>query len=300
MTGASQFEKHVKILFDPLNSKSAHPALSAKGDLAKKLGALVGSARKKTDARCVVTPAITSLFATAAVEMWQRAIHSFLISSSATESSPMWASVTGYYASHYCFRGLAHLLGYFQLHRCKRIARVEITGGHYWCHIERKNGNDREHKFYWRTVKSHPAFENNPFFAIEKSKKDDDIALEKSKKDDDLADSAHRNIANYIDHINQFPKFRTLDEAYLVRRIEQLSEIELSSVPVPRLEHYPDLENVQLVAYHRIVMFRKYLDEILGGKNRFWSVHRNPSWCQSVVDFQVVEPRFLKAYSESK
>jgi hypothetical protein len=289
MIGTLSLEQHVKVLFDPLNRKSAHPALSARGDLAAKLGVLADKTLKKSNARYSVEPAITALYATAAVEMWQRAIHSFLISSSATQSSPMWASVTGYYASHYCFRGIAHLLGYFQLHRRKRIARVEISGGSYWCHIEKKNGNDREHKFYWRIVKSHPVFENNPFFA-----------LEKGKSDDDLADSAHRSIANYTDHLDQFPKFHTLDEGYLKRRIEQLSKIELSSVPAPRQEHYPDLENVQLIAYHRIVGFRKLLDEILSGKNRFWSVHRNPNWCEDIIDFQVVEPRFLGVYSESK
>lgn len=288
MTSALPLEQHVKVLFDPLNRKSARPALSAKGNLAAQLGPLVSRSGKKQSVRYTVTPAVTALYATAAVEMWQRAIHSFLISSSATQSSPMWASVAGYYASHYCFRGIAHLLGFFQLQRKKRIARVEISGGSYWCSIERKDGNDREHKFYWRIVKNDPFFKSDPFFSPDKS-----------TGSDDFVDSAHRSIANYWDHLDQFPKFHTLNEEYLKRRIEQLSKIELSSVPSPRDEEYPDLDNVQLIAYHRIVRFRKFLDERLGGKNRFWSVHRNPSWCDDIINFQVVEPRFLGIYGES-
>src|SRR4051794_22938270 len=52
-------------------------------------------------------------FATAAVDIWLRAVHSFLISASLTESSPIWASISGYYSSHYSVRAIAHLLGYF-------------------------------------------------------------------------------------------------------------------------------------------------------------------------------------------
>ena len=55
------------------------------------------------------------LFATAAVEMWLRAVHSFLISSSLEKASPIWSSISGYYASHYVMRAFAHLHGHFLL-----------------------------------------------------------------------------------------------------------------------------------------------------------------------------------------
>ena len=43
-------------------------------------------------------------FAMAAVKMWLRAVHSFLISVSLTKASPIWSSVAGYYSSHYSIR----------------------------------------------------------------------------------------------------------------------------------------------------------------------------------------------------
>jgi hypothetical protein len=138
-------------------------------------------------------------------------------------------------------------------------------------------------------VKSDAFFKNDPFFSPDRS-----------GGSNDFPDSSHRSIANYSDHLDQFPKFHTLNEDDLKDRTEQLSKTELSSVPTPRKEQYPDLGNVQLMAYHRIVRFRKFLDERLGGKNRFWSVHRSPSWCEDFIDFQVVEPRFLGVYGESK
>ena len=59
--------------------------------------------------------------------------------------------------------------------------------------------------------------------------------------------------------------------------------------PLPRFSKFPDLEYVQVIAYHRIVRFRQLLDEVLGGKNRFWNVHRSPSFSVGYVDFQLVE-----------
>jgi hypothetical protein len=67
-------------------------------------------------------------------------------------------------------------------------------------------------------------------------------------------------------------------------------------VPIPRKGKYPDVENVQLIAYHRIIKFRSLLDEILGDKNGFWKIHRNPRWCIDFLNFQAVTPRFLKIY----
>jgi hypothetical protein len=80
-----------------------------------------------------------------------------------------------------------------------------------------------------------------------------------------------------------------LDEAELKHRIEYISKIVFDAPPLPRFGSFPDLEHVQLIAYHRIVMFRRLLDEVLGGKNRFWNVHRNPSFAADFIDFQFAE-----------
>jgi hypothetical protein len=76
-------------------------------------------------------------------------------------------------------------------------------------------------------------------------------------------------------------------------RIDSISKIELIAYPPSKAE-YPDVEAVQLVAYHRIVFYRELLDEVLGDKNRFWNVHRKPSWCRDVLNFQLVKPRTLE------
>jgi hypothetical protein len=233
----------------------------------------------------IVDAGTLTFFATASIEMWHRSLHSFLVSASLTKASPLWASVSGYYSSHYAIRAFAHLFGYFQLHSKKRILHVEVKGGQYICHILRKQGNDREHKFYWKTVKDHSWFVADPFFT-------------KNEEVQSRSDSGHRNRANYTDHINQFTTFQALDEAYLKQRIEKIASIELSDAPVPKTEAYPDIDSVQLIAYHRMVKFRKSVDEVLGGTNRFWKVQRKPGWCANLVDFQIVEPKYSGVYKE--
>jgi len=280
MTKTPSLEHRINVLFRNLQTRSPIESL---GHLSSELNILVEKANKiKVDALNVSTK-ISSLYATGAVEIWLRGIHSFLISSSLTNVSPIWASVSGYYASHYCVRGLAHLLGFFQLHRKKRTVRIDIEGGKYCCYIDKKGGSDREHKYYWKVVKNNNLFVDDPFFTL-------------NEEDSSDSDSGHRNIANYFDHINGFTDFYPLNKETLKQRIDHLSKIELSSVPIPRKEKYPDVENVQLIAYHRIIKFRSFLDEILGGKNGFWKIHRNPRWCIDFINFQVVTPRFLKNY----
>jgi len=280
------FHQHIEIVFQPLNKKKA--SLPAQGALATALRSLVDKAAQAGTDTIATSPQVTSWFGTAAVEMWTRGVHSFLISAALTQVSPIWASTSGYYASHYVMRGFAHLLGFFQLYRQKKcIVQIKISDGKHLCQITKKNAGDREHKFYWKTVKQHPSFENDPFFT-------------NNVEDNDESDAAHRNIASYSDHIGKFPSFRPLDEKHLKERLEKLAGIELSSVPIPNRERYPDVEAVQLVAYHRIVKFRGILDEVLGGKNRFWNVHRNPAWCADFVNFQVVEPTFISSYGAQR
>lgn len=274
--------QQIELMFRALQQKSASGAIPAPGTLSARLVRVVETASSETT---TVDAATLAFFATASVEMWHRSVHSFLVSASLTKASPLWASVSGYYSSHYSIRAFAHLLGYFQLHGKKRILHVEVRDGQYICHILQKQGSDREHKFYWKTVKAHARFLNDPFFT-------------KNEEGQPRSDSGHRSKANYIDHINQFPIFQVLDEVYLKERVKKIASIELSDAPVPKIESYPDTDNVQLIAYHRLVKFRKMVDEALGETNRFWKVHRKPGWCTNFLDFQVVEPKYTSVYKE--
>ncbi len=283
MASSSTLEQRIGILFEILGQRAPKGSFPVQGFLAAQLNDLVERAsRKKLDSSSV-RPEIAAHFATAAVEMWLRGVHSFLSSASLTAASPIWATVSGYYASHYCIRGLAHLLGFFQLFQKKRIISLEITGGRHICRIEKKSGNEREHKFYWKIVKECPSFVNDPLFTL-------------NIDADDESDSGHRNVANYYDHIDKFPNFQFLDISFLKQRIQNISEIELTSVPIPNQKNFPDVDAVQLVAYHRIVKFRSFVDGIVNPKNRFWRVHRNPNWCLDMLDFQIVKPQFVEVY----
>lgn len=269
-------------MFADLNSQSAAGSFPAPGTLSDLLSKHVDPASPtKTVA---ATRKILTCFATAAVEMWLRAVHSFLISASLTKASPIWSSVAGYYSSHYSVRAFAHLFGAFQLHKRRRIAYLDEGGGHVV--LEKKYGNDREHKFYWKFVSEHPQLANDPFFY---------------PNQEDQLDGGHRNKANYSDHICRYPVFQPLDLQFLKDKVEQISSIELSSVPVPRADadHFPDIENTQIVAYHRLVKFRQLVDEICTG-NRFWKVQRTPTWCPDTLKFSVVEPVFAALYARNQ
>jgi hypothetical protein len=272
----------VQRMFANLNNQSAAGALPAPGTLANVLsGYVVGN----SPITIVAAPARElAYFATAAVEMWLRSIHSFLISVSLTKASPIWASVAGYYSSHYSIRAFAHLFGIFHLHRKKRIVFLEKQANHFVFRIEKKNGGDREHKLYWKHVKGHPQLAADPFFYA-------------SQDDQPRSDGSHRNKANYSDHVDRFPVFLPLEAEYLEERVERISNIEFSDVPVPDANNFPDIENVQVVAYHRIVKFRQLIDETLGTRNRFWKVQRSPSWCPGTLTFSVVEPVFSALYA---
>lgn len=274
--------QQIEAMFTVLHKQSAAKALPGPGTLSKKLSELVEGATADTS---TIDRSTFAFFATASVEMWHRSIHSFLLSASLTKASPLWASVSGYYSSHYTIRAFAHLLGYFQLQRKRRIIKVEISGSRYVCQIIQKQGSDREHKFYWKTVKNHAHFASDPFFT-------------KNEEGQNNSDSAHRSKANYVDHINRFPPFQVLNENYLKQRVEKIADMEFSDAPIPRVDSYPDTDNVQLIAYHRMIKFRIFLDEILGGKNRFWTVYRNPGWCSDFLDFQGLQPKYASIYKE--
>lgn len=275
-------QSQVERMFADLNNQSAAGSLPKPNTLSDLLANfVVGSSPNTT---VTAQQKVLTCFATAAVEMWLRSVHSFLISVSLTKASPIWSSVAGYYSSHYSVRAFAHLFGFFNLHRKRRIVRLERDGNHLVLHIEKKNSGDGEHKFYWKCAAEHPQLATDPFFYPNR-----DVGPK--------SDGAHRNKANYEDHIDWFPVFLPLQEQSLIDRVEHISTIPFSDVPVPDIDEFPDINNVQIVAYHRLVKFRLFVDEVLGNKNRFWKVQRKPSWCPSTMNFSVVDPVFAALYA---
>lgn len=278
----SSIRNHVEIAFRPLNQKAAAHAFPDRGALSLELSKRV-PAKEATSLTVPVDQSVSMLFATASVDMWLRAVHSFLISASLTATSHIWASVVGYYSSHYSVRALAHLLGYFQLHTKKKIVKCYVGDGQYLCDYVKKTGADREHTAYWRLVKRTPLFASDQLFT------------ENIVGRNVFSDVAHRDRANYMDHLCDFPKFIPLDVVTLKNRIDRISGIEFSVPPIPDAERYPDVESVQIIAYHRLVRYRDLVDTILGGGNRFWSVHRNPPWAQDFVNYQLTEQASLRS-----
>jgi hypothetical protein len=265
-------QAHVRMAFAPLNSEAAVNAFPATAALSGALNLIlpIGSTGHVTRN---ASADLAKMFTTASVNIWMRAVHSFLVSTSLTTVSPIWASVSGYYSSHYAVRAIAHLMGFFQLFAKKRIVRVEFKNGRYVCSFDPKKAGDREHRVYWRIVKQDRHFAADPFFTDNSPLVDqDDPTLPRS-------DIAHRDRANYADHLPQFPVFRPLDALALKDRIDRISE----------------MESVQIIAYHRIVRFRDLIDTILDEGNRFWNVHRNPMWARDFIDFQLTEEDRLRS-----
>jgi len=272
---------HITRAFAPLRDQAAAIALPPPGSLSQALKAAIPASSAGLP-NAYMPRVVAKMFTTAAVDVWMRAVHSFLISASLTDVSPIWASVSGYYSSHYSVRSIAHLLGFFQLFSEKRIVQLQFQGGQYLCSFNRKTKLDREHRFYWKIVKLNPLFAADPFF----TQNDSSI-------NDSPSDLGHRDRANYADHLSQFSVFRPLDAAALKARINRISEIEFKSPPIPRISKFPDVESVQVIAYHRLVRFRDLVDTIIGNSNRFWNVHRNPAWARDFMDFQLTEEATL-------
>jgi hypothetical protein len=171
---------------------------------------------------------------------------------------------------------MAHLLGYFYLFRRRMVTRLELGArGAYYCSYPGKpQGLGGEHQLYWALVKRDPVFAADPLFTD-------------NNQDKDESDAAHRNFANYKDHISRYPVFHPLDKATIKERIDHISKIVFDDPPIPRSSRFPDVEYVQVIAYHRIISFRKLLDESLGRGNRFWNVHRTPPFAAEFMDFQL-------------
>lgn len=246
--------------------------------------ALIQLAPPKGTLDIVARTPVIKLYVTASVEMWHRAIHSYLISSALTNVSPLWASVAGYYSSHYTIRAIAHLIGVYQLWKNQYTVTLEPSGSGFVCHFSQKK--TREHSFYWKLVKDHDNFINDDLFTD-------------NPENSDVSDSAHRNFATYVDHINNFKLFNPLNYSELKDRIDYISKINLTSYPIPNKNKYPDLESVQIVAYHRLVYYRELIDQQISSDNNFWNVHRNPSWCRGIINFQRVKPSLIDMLGQS-
>jgi hypothetical protein len=260
--------EHINYLFSKTGKADIIPSA---GSFSGSLSTAVGKAEKKGLQQFPFPRDYEHSLVMTSIEMWHRAIHSFLISSATTSVSPIWSSVSGYYSSHYTFRALAHLIGYFQLYREKKIIYSDIEKQ--VCEISAKNKEDKEHKYYWKIVATNNYFGKERLFNVDINQYD-------------KLDNAHRNRANYIDNVNIFPIFKPLDKEQLKARIEIVSKFELPDVLIPRIEKFPDVDRVQLIAYHRIVRYRKILDECVDSRNKVWKMHRSPEWCKDFVKFQ--------------
>ncbi len=275
------FEDHISALFSPLSR--VHGTMPDPGAMKKRLKDM---APQKGSKQVSATQEIVKLYATSSVEMWLRAVHSFLISSALIKVSPLWASVSGYYSSHYVMRAFSHLLGYYHLHGQHYIVQLQPSGSGFACvYLEAKGLKRKEHSFYWVQVKAHPVFSNNELF----TENPENVEHRESKQ----SDCAHRNYANYIDHLMGFPRFSPLNYEELKQRVDFLSKIEVIAYPIPDVTKYADIDSVQIVAYHRIVEYREILNRVLGDRNKFWSVHRNPDWTRGILTFQRPKPRLL-------
>jgi hypothetical protein len=275
-----EMRTHVDVLFAPLDAASAAHSFPQLGHLADNL---LSAFPNRDELQVTIDRQKSKYFATASVEAWHRAIHSFLISCSLTTASPIWSSVSGYYASHYAMRAIAHLLGYFLLYDRKLVISMTLDSGGHHCNASRTDAGSGEHKFYWKVVKKNPCFSADPLFTTNPERAD-------------VSDSAHRNRANYADHVCRFPQFTPLEKEALTNRVQKISSIEMQVPPIPNRRSFPDLESVQIVAYHRIVRYRKIVDEILGGKNRFWKVQRSPAFANDYCDYQITESSNLSIY----
>lgn len=263
-----------ELSFGKLDRPSARMEFPKPGTLSRRFSELIaGSAVGAT-----LSHQHSQMLASAGVEMWHRAIHSFLWSVALTESSPLWSSISGYYASHFVMRAFAHSMGIFKSFTRRMAIQVVIRNGHFTCVQLSDSGG--EHAFYWKVVKGHPALLPNPLFRENNEREDN--------KKEDRSDAIHRNFANYSDHLDSFRAVSFPGNDEFEDRLEKISRIRRYSVtaPTPQRDDFPDIAKVQVLAFQRIVAFHDFLDAKVSG-NRFWRAHRRPTWCKDILSFQV-------------
>jgi hypothetical protein len=263
----SSIDRVFDLAFGKLNRPKASLDFPEHGSLSKELNVLIESGA----ASPVLAHNKCQMLASCSVEMWHRAIHSFLWSIALTETSPLWASISGYYASHYVMRAFAHSMGIFKSFTNRKAIQIKMEGGQFVLSSFKGKG---EHPFYWSAVRGYPKFITNPLF------------YENNERDID-SDASHRTHANYTDHVNSFRPMKCPDLVWVIKYIERISHFRLgSAVKRPSRDEYPDLQDVQILAFQRIVTFNDYLDERIP-MNRFWRAHRRPTWCKDIMLFQI-------------
>jgi hypothetical protein len=269
----AEAETILRVSFGKFERHNASVAFPSRGSLARLISDLL--ARQPT-----VDPLLPhkdiGLFATASIEMWQRAIHSFLWSVALTNASPIWSSVCGYYASHFVMRAYAHSLGIFKSFAQGEIIQVVTNGRQFLCSRANISGGQRgEHAFYWKAAKDYPRHSGNALFRSNSEK-------------DATSESSHRTFANYTDHVDAFQPLGLPPPDRLLTDLEKIRRIRKHSVEPPTRDTFPDLQTVQILAFQRIVEFQDFLDEKVGG-NPLWQAHRRPAWCRDQMVFQVEE-----------
>lgn len=221
---------------------------------------------------------------TAAVDIWQRSVHSFVLCVALTRISALWSVISGYYASHYAVRAIAHLHGFFAVFQRRECLEMTLTGGYYSCAPAAglSDGKRREHRFYWTVVRRLPDFSGDSLFT-------------ENEEQDDESDAGHRNHANYADHVDRLSRIETVSAEEVRDRIASVASTALEGPPSqPSLTRFPDLSNVMSVAYLRIYRFREYLDEVLPTRNPFWRGSRDAEWFRDIMRFPPRPPQGIQ------
>jgi hypothetical protein len=264
----SSVDHVMRLAFAKLDGSGGGPDFPAPGSLSAYI-----NGRLTVGPDCTIAHSHVGMVASASVEMWHRAIHSFLWSVALTKSTPLWASISGYYASHFVMRAFAYSMGVFKSFVKRTAVQVTVDHGHFMC--SPFSAADGEHAFYWKIVRRHPDLIANSLF------KD-------NSERDPKSDSSHRTFANYTDHVGKFVPLGIPSSVAIASDVERISRIRLHSVESPARDDYPDIHNVQILAFQRIVAFQDFLD----GKvpdNKFWRRHRRPIWCRDLMRYQVDE-----------
>jgi hypothetical protein len=263
-----------EISFARLNRADAKMSFPKMGSLSEQITDLITAGA----ANGTLLHRFHSMFATASVEMWHRAIHSFMYSVALTKDSPLWSSVSGYYSSHYVMRAFAHSMGLYKSF-IKREALQIVPNGNQLGFTELSESGG-EHAFYWKAVKQHPLFIRDPLFH-------QNIERDVNRRMDE-SDVLHRNFANYADHLDTFAPINFSSVEGVAKRVERISHFRRNSVTAaaPQRDSFPDITNVQILAFQRIVEFSDFLDKRIPD-NRFWKTHRRPSWCRDIMLFKV-------------
>jgi hypothetical protein len=271
----AEADRIFELSFEKLNRPAAKMGFPKMGSLSEIITKML---KASTPTAAILPHQHVSMLATASIEMWHRAIHSFLWSVALTEDSPLWSSVSGYYASHYVMRAFAHSLGIYKSFVQRSALQIVVQGNHFVCSQLSESGG--EHAFYWKAVKGHSRFRSDPLFH-ENQERDVNRRADES-------DVLHRNFANYADHLDSFTAARFTSKEKVAEEVRKIGRIRRHSVLVsaPQRDSFPDVANVQILAFQRIVAFNDFLDDEVPN-NRFWKAHRRPSWCKDVMLFQV-------------